>query len=730
MKILMAAMGLDIGGAETHILELAKELARRGDEIIVASNGGVYVEELKAAGIRHYQVPMHKRSLPLMLESYRRLSRIIRRERPDIVHAHARIPAFLCGFLQKRYRFPFVTTAHWVFKTTGGLRLLTNWGDRTVAVSEDIRDYLKDNYAIPDEHIFVTINGIDAEKFSPDVSGQAVREAFAIPADAPVIAHVSRMDAGRELAAATLIASAESIAAAVPGAVILIAGAGDVFDALSAEADAVNARLGYRCIVMAGARTDVNEIIAAGDMFVGVSRAALEAMAAAKPVIVAGNEGYLGVFAPDKLETALEGNFCCRGCGAIEPERFARDVTKCLLLTAAQKRVLGDYGRSVILEHYSVARMADDTVKAYRAAIPTRKVVMSGYYGFSNAGDEAILAAVHDAIKRAVPDCEITVLSGAPAATAETYGCRAVHRFNPFSVWNAVRKCDLLVSGGGSLLQDATSTRSLVYYAWVIRLAELMGKKVMLYANGIGPVRHAANRRLVGRAANGANVITLRDENSLTELESMQVTKPVMAVTADPVYLLEPAWDARVDEILGGAGVPEGDFIAVSVRNWPGLRRFAAKLAWVCDGLSRKYNEPVVFVSMQAGEDKKAAEAVMAHMTVPAFEVGGCEPAELMGVIGRADIMLSMRLHSVIFAARMGVPVAGISYDPKVASSLEMLNMPSLGTVRDFDEVQALAACQELYGRRLAARSGLKVRLKNLQRLARDNEDFVRMLIG
>ncbi len=106
MKILMATMGLDIGGAETHIVELAKELKAEGHDIVVASNGGVYVPEIVAAGIRHYQVPMHRRDAGCMLRSRKLLKEIIRTERPDVVHAHARIPAFLCGTLQHRMKFP------------------------------------------------------------------------------------------------------------------------------------------------------------------------------------------------------------------------------------------------------------------------------------------------------------------------------------------------------------------------------------------------------------------------------------------------------------------------------------------------------------------------------------------------------------------------------------------------------------------------------------------------
>ena len=146
MKILMATMGLGIGGAETHIVELAKELKHQGHDIAIVSNGGVYVPEITAAGIRHYQAPLHRRSFREMRQARAALRRILDQERPDVVHAHARIPAFLCGGLCRRRKLPFVTTAHWVFNTKGVLRYLSDWGERTVAVSDDIKDYLIREY--------------------------------------------------------------------------------------------------------------------------------------------------------------------------------------------------------------------------------------------------------------------------------------------------------------------------------------------------------------------------------------------------------------------------------------------------------------------------------------------------------------------------------------------------------------------------------------------------------
>ena len=241
-----------------------------------------------------------------------------------------------------------------MFDTCGVLRYLTNWGERTVAVSEDIKAYLIREYNTPAEHITVTINGIDTEKFSPRLTGAGVMSEFGLDPDRPVLSYVSRMDEDRALVARQLIAIAPELDRAVPGIQLLIAGGGNVLDELKAQAAQVNARLGRPCVTMTGPRTDINEIAAAGQLFVGVSRSALEAMAAGKPVIVAGNEGYHGLFGPDKLAEARAGNFCCRGMPVSRPERLLADVTAAFRLPPEEKERLGAYGRQVIFDHYSV----------------------------------------------------------------------------------------------------------------------------------------------------------------------------------------------------------------------------------------------------------------------------------------------------------------------------------------------------------------------------------------
>jgi len=736
-KILMTLMGLDIGGAETHVVELSKELKKCGHDVYVASNGGVYEDELAKAGIGHYKVPMNQRNVIKMIQSYFLLKRIIREEAFEIVHSHARIPGFICGLLHKRAEFTFVTSAHWVFYTGMGLKYLTNWGQKVVAVSEDIREYLKENYQVRNEDIFVTINGIDTDKFSPETQSVRVREEFALKEGEPTLVYVSRMDESRALAARQLISLAPVLAREISGLRMLIVGGGDVYDELLAKSKDINEQIGYACITMTGGRTDINELVSVADVFVGVSRAALEAMAAGKTTIVAGNEGYIGIFGQDKLETARENNFCCRGCALSTEELLYRDVLYAFSnMTQEERLQAGAYGREVIFQYYSVSRMAEDCVKAYDAAWQERKIpqyhmVMSGYYGFNNTGDEAIMLSMHKNISELGENYRLTVLSNNPAETREKYGIEAVYRFGMKDVLKAIYDCDVLLSGGGSLLQDSTSTRSLLYYLSITAMAKLMGKRVMLYANGIGPVSGKRNRWFVKLVVDRADLITLREENSYDELLSMGVNPKKCFVTADPVFTMCGIETEQAEALLRAEGVPlNKPLVVVSVRNWSDMDKFIGRFANMCDMIIEKYDRTIVFLAMQVPNDITVSEQVCEKMKRSAYVLqGSYAPEEVMGIIRTADFILSMRLHTLIFAAKQNVPLIGFVYDPKIDYYLQKLEMPSGGDLKEFgledtlEIIEDVICNREDYVRKLEEKSAL------LCDQAHQNEVYLKRLL-
>ena len=118
-----------------------------------------------------------------------------------------------------------------------------------------------------------------------------------------------------------------------------------------------------------------------------------------------------------------------------------------------------------------------------------KRIVISGYYGCGNIGDEAVLRGILAGLDELGVEAEITVLSSDPVRTeSEHPGTRSIHRFNPLAVVRSIRSADLVVSGGGSLLQDITSARSARYYLGILRLAQILGRRTMLCAQGIGPL--------------------------------------------------------------------------------------------------------------------------------------------------------------------------------------------------------------------------------------------------
>ena len=455
-------MQLNIGGAETHVVELAKELKRKGYNVIVTSNGGVYVKELEDAGIKHYSVPLQNKNPINMLRATRLLKHIIKEEKIDIVHSHARIPSFILGKLHKKMKFPFVTTAHWVFKTSYGLKYITDWGEKVVAVSEDIKTYLMDNYHVPESDINVTINGIDTDKFSPDTDCSDIKKEFGISDNDTVITYVSRLDESRSLVAKQLIEVIPDIAKEVENLKVIVVGDGDDFVNVKNMTEKVNSLVGRDVIVLTGARTDINKLIAPCSLFVGVSRAALEAMAADKPVIIAGNEGYIGLFDESKLEVGIDTNFCCRGCEESSSKLIKDDILRFFALKEDDRKKLSDYGRELIKKQYSVTKMADDSIKVYDWALQKNKeILISGYYGFRNSGDDALLKAIIQDLKKYKESPNIVVLSANPEETMEYYRVKSINRLNLISVLKHMRKADMLISGGGTLIQDRTSTKSL-----------------------------------------------------------------------------------------------------------------------------------------------------------------------------------------------------------------------------------------------------------------------------
>ncbi len=366
-NILITTMRLDIGGAETHIVELAKGLSRVGFNVVVASTGGVYEKELIGSDIKLYHVPLDNKKPHNVVKAYNQLKSIIKEEKIDLVHAHARIPGFICGLLHKKMGFPFVTTAHGTWKTGYGLRYITNWGQKTVAVSEDIRKYLLDNYKIEDKDIKVTINGIDTDKFSPSVDCADVMAELKLTAEDSKIVYISRFDSDRSYIINKLLEIIPELAETIQNLKVIMVGSGNILDMVKERAQEINSRTGHNTVIVAGSRTDINKFTALADLFIGFGRSSLEALASGRPLILAGNVGYIGILDEHSVDAAVKSNFSGRGNSKAESDILKNDIIKVLLQMGVEERnALGGFGRSLIENSYSVTRMVQDNIEVYK----------------------------------------------------------------------------------------------------------------------------------------------------------------------------------------------------------------------------------------------------------------------------------------------------------------------------------------------------------------------------
>lgn len=733
-SILMALTRFDIGGAETHVLELSLELQRMGYRVVVVSNGGVYEENLKEAGIKHYKIPLHLKTPVAMAKSLSLLKKVIKEEKIDIVHAHGRIPAFLCGILRKCMRFTFVTTAHWVFDTSHGLKYLSNWGEKVMAVSVDIKKYLMDNYGTNPSDIYVTINGIDTNKFCKTADAKSVIEEFSLSETSKKIVYISRMDEDRAQVAFELSEIAPELVKINPELEIVIVGGGNVYDKLEEKVEKINETLGRRAIVLTGARTDIYKFAALGDWFVGVSRSALEAMACEKPAIIAGNEGYIGIFDEDKLKVSIDTNFCCRGLELSSPELLLRDLKILMTNSEEENARLGAYGREIILSHYSLSKMAKDCETMYLAAHDEKKwdAVISGYYGYKNSGDETLLFAILKSLREEKEDVRILVLSGNPAETEKTYGVHALNRYNIFKIRKEIGRAKLLIFGGGSLLQDVTSSKSLWYYLTVIRQALSVKTPVMVYANGIGPVKKEKNRKKVRDILNRANKITLRDEASFSQIETMGVAPEKAEITADPALVLTACEKARADEIFSEEGIKrDKKLLGISVRAWESTsEHYFEELAEAITQICEKEDCVPLLIPLQHPDDISVSKELQNYLKTESYLLENQYTAtEMIGIFGACHMCFAMRLHALVYAVQSGVPAVGLSYDPKVNGFLEYVGVKEMVDVESFQKEELLKHTEELSQNYDEKAASLKKKTEELKILAHKNAEIAMQFI-
>jgi polysaccharide pyruvyl transferase CsaB len=313
----------------------------------------------------------------------------------------------------------------------------------------------------------------------------------------------------------------------------------------------------------------------------------------------------------------------------------------------------------------------------------TRKlIVVSGYYGFDNLGDEAILEQLLSELKQLVSPADIRVLSHNPLQTSSTYQVPAVDRFSLKALCTLLPYARLFISGGGGLFQDTKSVGSVLYYAGQLALARLYGVPSLIYAQGLGPLRGHLAKAVTKWSWQTADVISVRDQDSFNWLKSWGL---IAQLSADPVWRLEPS--ELPPELIN---LHRGELlIGLSLRQSPSFNQDHFKQLQIALRKSLPAPCTLLLLPLQAQQDQELLTAIARSLQAYGINyllpdtAGLHKPSQWLNLIKQCDFMIGMRLHALIMALKSGIASVGIAYDPKVSRLLTDFEQPILNLTKD-----------------------------------------------
>ena len=681
MKVIHLISGGDTGGAKTHVHSLLQNLSRGMDITLVCFRDGPFAREAAELGIETRVCSGG------FFSALREVRRMIAEEGFELVHTHGSRANLAGAILRSTCGRPVVSTIHSDYRldymgrplaaaTYGVLNVLALRRIKYhVGVSDAMRDLLISR-RFPRETTFAIYNGLDfsREPKRHDRAAFCARVGANVAPGDIVVGAAARLDPVKDLA--TLVRGFAAAREGHPELKLIIAGEGPERPALEALAE----ELGVRgAVTLAGWLDDMEEFYSALDINTLSSLsetfpyALTEGAAYRLPTVASavggiprliedGKTGFL--FAPgdwEKLGARLAQLASDPGLrerlGAAVHERAAREFS--VEATCREQRAVYEE----ILEREARGRSG---------------VVICGAYGMGNSGDEAILDAIVAEMRAIDPLMPLTVMTRDPAGASARLGLTAVHTFNFPRFLAVMRRRALYINGGGSLIQDVTSRRSLWYYLFTLRAAKRLGCKVMMYGCGIGPVKRPGGVERTRRVLNSCvDAITLREPDSIEELARFGVTKPEIILASDPALTLPSAPAEEVDAALEAAGAaPGGKYICFALRLWPGFGEKAGVFTAAARHAHEAYGLTPVFLPINHLDDGQAAALVAEklgdtpHVLLP----GPMSSALVIGLMSRMQVVVSMRLHGLIFAAGQGVPLIGVSYDPKVTAFLRCVD--------------------------------------------------------
>ena len=697
MKVIHLISGGDSGGAKTHVLSLLQNLNKTITAQLVCFRDGPFAEEARAMGIP--TMIYGGNNIPHLR---RELAAYIRQGGYQLIHCHGSRANMIGALLRKPTGLPVVSTVHSDYKldymgrpfarlTFGAINA---WAlrhlDYRIGVSDAMVDLLIDR-GFPPDRFYAIYNGIDFTPAPPQGNRLAYLRGLGadVEENSVVVGIAARLNPVKDMS--TLIRGFAEGHKSCPRLRLVIAGDGEERQKLEdlAKELGVEKEVTFAGWISGGmdrfySALDVNALTSLSETFPYAltegARFHLATVATAVggiPYLIDQDvNGYL--FTPGDWQT-LGRHLAALG----NEDALRREMGEKLYEKASAK--------------FSIQSTVDTQLHIYEEIIhrhnrPKRDrdgVVICGAYGRGNAGDDAILEAILQEMRSIDPDMPITVLTKDPKATRLTYRVRTAGRMDVGTWKKAMRHAGLYINGGGSLIQDVTSRRSLWFYLHNIQAAHKAGCKVQMYGCGIGPVLREQHRKLAASVLNASvDVITLREPDSLKELQSMGVTKPEILLTADPALTLPAASEDEIDSVLLRAGIPpHGKYLCFALRNWKGFEDKAPLFAQAAKYAYETYSLTPVFAAVEKHLDPVAGRLAAAGLDIPHYFLDDAGSAgTIIGALSRMQAVVSMRLHALIFAAGQGIPLAGVVYDPKVSAFLRYIGQ------ENFLDLDALTA--------------------------------------
>lgn len=342
------------------------------------------------------------------------------------------------------------------------------------------------------------------------------------------------------------------------------------------------------------------------------------------------------------------------------------------------------------------------------------RAVLCGYYGMGNVGDEALLLSLLQMLPEAV---EPIVLSGDPQATKKQYEVASYYRKSTLTILKVLQQSEVFIWGGGSLMQDATSIASPIYYAGLMALAQQRGLKTIAWAQGIGPLNKSITRWLTKQVLLGCDGVSVRDRASAELLSNWNI-EPIMA--PDPVWAL----DSELPAELPDTAKP---IVAVVLRSHPLLT--TQRLQIIIEAIQvfqQQSNSFILLVPFQPDRDRALALSISAKLTQDFSVITISNPKQLKGLFRRVKMTIGMRLHSLILAAASGCSCFALSYDPKVSQLMSELDLRGYELAELPSDSQTICTAWLEQYQRPGIQSGL---LQSLQDRALIHQQLLRKVI-